>query len=272
MAMVGTKNIDRYNRFVAAGGPKAEETDEDTVEDIPEDMLEEAVVEAIVEEEVVHQRLPYIVVIIDELADLMMTSGKDVEESLVRLSQMARAAGIHLLIATQRPSVDVVTGLIKTNFPARIAFQLPSRIDSRTILDTSGAETLLGDGDMLFLPPGTAKLQRVHGVYVSEAEIIRVADFWKSQGGPAYDKVITEETAAGVSDDEEDLGEEFLKRYDEAVALAQTLEMISTSYIQRRFRIGYNTAARLIERMEKEGIVGPPQGSRPREVLMRKEV
>jgi S-DNA-T family DNA segregation ATPase FtsK/SpoIIIE len=201
----------------------------------------------------------------------MMTSGKDVEECLVRLSQMARAAGIHLIVATQRPSVDVVTGLIKTNFPARIAFQLPSRIDSRTILDRSGAEKLLGSGDMLFLPPGTAKLQRVHGVFVSEKEIKKVTDFWKAQGGPAYDKVITEETASAGHDDGEDLGEEFLKRYDEAVELASRLEMISTSYLQRRFRIGYNTAARLIERMEAEGVVGPSQGSRPREVLMRKE-
>jgi S-DNA-T family DNA segregation ATPase FtsK/SpoIIIE len=241
-----------------------EELEEALIEEFEDDMPEAAP-----DPEVVHQRLPYIVVIIDELADLMMTSGKDVEESLVRLSQMARAAGIHLLVATQRPSVDVVTGLIKTNFPARIAFQLPSRIDSRTILDTSGAETLLGDGDMLFLPPGTAKLQRIHGVYVSEAEITRVADFWKAQGGPVYDKAITEETASDLHDDEEDLGEEFLKRYDDAVALATSLEIISTSYLQRRFRIGYNTAARLIERMEKEGIVGPPQGSRPREVLKR---
>ena len=201
-----------------------------------------------------------------------MTSGKDVEECLVRLSQMARASGIHLMIATQRPSVDVVTGLIKTNFPARIAFQLPSRTDSRTILDAGGAETLLGQGDLLFLPPGTSKLMRLHGAYVSETEIKRVTDFWKKQGAPAYEDLAIEENEQALIDEDADLGEEFLRRYDEAVALAATLEMISTSYIQRRFRIGYNTAARIIEKMEKEGVVGPAQGSRPREVLLRKPV
>ncbi len=183
---------------------------------------------------------------------------------------MARASGIHLMIATQRPSVDVVTGLIKTNFPARIAFQLPSKTDSRTILDAGGAETLLGEGDMLFFPPGTSRLQRIHGVYVSEAEIKKVTEFWKNQGTPAYGDVILEEEEAALIDEDADLGEEFLRRYDEAVELASQLEMISTSYIQRRFRIGYNTAARIIEKMEKEGVVGPAQGSRPREVLLRK--
>lgn len=247
MAEKGSKNIERYNL---------------ALEDAPED--DENEIDK-------NKRLPYIVVIIDELADLMMTSGKDVEECLVRLSQMARASGIHLMIATQRPSVDVVTGLIKTNFPARIAFQLPSRTDSRTILDAGGAETLLGQGDMLFLPPGTSKLQRIHGPYVSEAEIKRVTDFWKAQGAPQYDEsVITEPAESEAASEEAELGEEFMKRYFDAVELASTLEMISTSYIQRRFRIGYNTAARIIERMEKEGLVGPAQGSRPREVLIKK--
>ena len=240
MAEKGSKNIEKYNQRM----------DDDGEGDA--------------------KRLPYIVVIIDELADLMMTSGKDVEECLVRLSQMARASGIHLMIATQRPSVDVVTGLIKTNFPARIAFQLPSKTDSRTILDAGGAETLLGEGDMLFLPPGTSRLQRIHGVYVSEAEIKKVTEFWKNQGTPAYGDVILEEEEATLIDEDADLGEEFLRRYDEAVELASQLEMISTSYIQRRFRIGYNTAARIIEKMEKDGVVGPAQGSRPREVLLRK--
>ncbi len=245
MTEKGAKNIDMYNHILAEKGPSGDTGSE-------------------------HKRMPYIVVIIDELADLMMTSGKDVEESLVRLSQMARASGIHLVVATQRPSVDVVTGLIKTNLPARIAFQLPTRTDSRTILDASGAETLLGQGDMLFLPPNTSRLKRVHGVYVSEDEIKKLSSFWKEQAEPAYDEnLIKECEAAGKRDDDEDLGEEFLRRYDEAVELASTLEMLSTSYLQRRFRIGYNTAARLIEKMEKDGIVGPPQGSRPREVLKR---
>jgi S-DNA-T family DNA segregation ATPase FtsK/SpoIIIE len=240
MAVKGAKNIEKYNQRIAEDPPEGEDD---------------------------HRRLPYIVVIIDELADLMMTSGKDVEECLVRLSQMARAAGIHLMIATQRPSVDVVTGLIKTNFPARIAFQLPSRTDSRTILDSGGAETLLGDGDMLFLPPGTAKLQRIHGVFISEGEIKRVTDFWKAQGGPLYEGVVLEEDEREDGDD--GLGEGFLKRYDEAVAMAAELEMISTSYVQRRLRVGYNTAARIMEKMERDGLVGPAQGSRPREVLRR---
>ncbi|MBI5560413.1 MAG: DNA translocase FtsK, partial [Deltaproteobacteria bacterium] len=217
-----------------------------------------------------HKKLPYVVVVIDELADLMMASGKDVEESLVRLSQMSRAAGINLIVATQRPSVDVITGLIKTNFPARISFQVPSKTDSRTILDAMGAEALLGDGDMLFMPPGSTKLKRVHGVYVSEREIKRVADFIKKQGMPAYEKeMMSEKAVEKTAEGEEELGEDFLEKYREAVKMASALEMISTSYIQRRFRIGYNTAARIIEKMEEEGIVGPAQGSRPREVLKR---
>jgi len=245
MTEKGAKNIDMYNHILAEEGVNVDPAYE-------------------------HKRMPYIVVIIDELADLMMTSGKDVEESLVRISQMARAAGIHLIVATQRPSVDVVTGLIKTNLPARIAFQLPTRTDSRTILDASGAETLLGQGDMLFLPPTTSRLKRVHGVYVSEDEIKKLSAFWKEQAAPAYDEeMIKEYESAEERDDDEDLGEEFLRRYDEAVELASTMEMLSTSYLQRRFRIGYNTAARLIEKMEKDGIVGPPQGSKPREVLRR---
>lgn len=244
MAEKGAKNIDKYNQMMT----EAQDLEEGE-----------------------SKRLPCIVVIIDELADLMMTSGKDVEDCLVRLSQMARASGIHLMIATQRPSVDVVTGLIKTNFPARIAFQLPSRTDSRTIIDSGGAETLLGQGDMLFLPPGTSKLQRIHGPYVSETEIKKVTEFWKKQGGPVYDEtVIIEETDEATDGEEAELGAEFMKRYYEAVEMASQIEMISTSYIQRRFRIGYNTAARIIERMEKEGIVGPAQGSRPREVLLKK--
>jgi S-DNA-T family DNA segregation ATPase FtsK/SpoIIIE len=247
MAEKGAKNIERYNSIVEGEeGGEGERGEENEGE---------------------HKRLPYIVVVIDELADLMMASGKDVEESLVRLSQMARAAGIHLLVATQRPSVDVITGLIKTNLPARISFQVPSRTDSRTILDAIGAETLLGEGDLLFLPPGSTKLQRIHGPYVSEVEIKKVTDFLKKQGKPAYHKEITAAKTADRAHVEEELGEEFIARYDEAVEIARKLDIISTSYIQRRLRVGYNTAARIIEKMEGEGIVGPAQGSRPREVL-----
>ena len=215
----------------------------------------------------VHKKLPYIVVVIDELADLMMASGKDVEESLVRLSQMARASGIHLLLATQRPSVDVITGLIKANFPARISFQVPSRTDSRTILDAPGAERLLGNGDMLFMPPGSSQILRVHGAFVSDKEIKKVTDFLKKQGKPSYDKTLSEAKSEVRTASNEDLGEEFMGRYREAVEIAMDLDMVSTSYIQRRLRIGYNTAARIIEKMEADGLVGPAQGSRPRQVI-----
>jgi len=242
MAELGAKSIERYNQLL----------DEETP---PEGG---------------HRMLPYIVVVIDELADLMMTSGKEVEESLVRLSQMARAAGIHLLVATQRPSVDVITGLIKANFPARISFQVSSRTDSRTILDANGAETLLGEGDMLFLPPGSSKLQRIHGAYVSEAEIKRVTDFLKRQGKPSYDRAVTEVKMEVDEKEREEFGEGFERRYEEAVRLVMQMEQASISYIQRRLRIGYNTAARIVERMEEEGIIGPAQGSRPREVLVRR--
>ncbi len=253
MADLGGKSIETYNSLVK--DLKPEERKKEVGEDGAEPLE--------------HVKLPYIVVIIDELSDLMMTSGKEVEECIVRLSQMARAAGIHLVVATQRPSVDVITGLVKTNFPARISFKLPSRTDSRTILDAGGAETLLGSGDMLMLPPGRSELIRLHGPYVSEKEIKGVTDFLKKQGTPTYDMDIAEARSVELTADEEDLGEEFMQRYREAVEMAMDLEMISTSYIQRRFRIGYNTAARIVEKMEMDGIVGPSQGSRPREVLKR---
>jgi S-DNA-T family DNA segregation ATPase FtsK/SpoIIIE len=182
---------------------------------------------------------------------------------------MARAAGIHLILATQRPSVDVITGLIKANFPARISFQVSSKIDSRTILDTNGAEALLGMGDMLFLPPGTAKMQRIHGAFVSDAEVQRVVEFLKKQGKPVYDKSILEVK----SDDSKGNGDDDLidDRYDDAVALVADARQASISMIQRRLRIGYNRAARIIEKMEQEGIVGPSDGtSKPREVYINK--
>ncbi|MCX7856733.1 MAG: DNA translocase FtsK 4TM domain-containing protein [Deltaproteobacteria bacterium] len=209
--------------------------------------------------------LPYIVVVIDELADLMMVSTREVEEYIARLAQMARASGIHLIIATQRPSVDVLTGIIKANFPARISFQVSSKVDSRTILDTNGAESLLGQGDMLFLSPGVGRLQRIHGPFVSEGEIRRIVDFLKQQGGPSYQTEILEERES--DEDEHEFDDE---KYEEAKEFVMQKGEASISMIQRRFRIGYNRAARIIERMEKEGIVGPSDGVRPREVLKRK--
>jgi len=211
------------------------------------------------------EKLPYIVIVIDELADLMMLASRDVEVALTRLAQMARAAGIHLILATQRPSVDVLTGIIKANFPTRLTFQVSSRTDSRTIIDTVGAENLLGSGDMLFLPPGTAKLQRIHGAYISETELSRITAFLKNQGKPDYDENVTEASAIEIAESEDD---DYDERYDDAVALITKTGQASISMIQRHLRIGYNRAARIIEKMEKEGIVGPSDGAKPREVLV----
>jgi S-DNA-T family DNA segregation ATPase FtsK/SpoIIIE len=211
------------------------------------------------------EKLPYIVIVIDELADLMLAASRNVEIALTRLAQMARAAGIHLILATQRPSVDVLTGIIKANFPTRLTFQVSSKTDSRTIIDTNGAENLLGDGDMLFLPPGTAKLQRIHGAFISEEELSRIIGFLKSQKTPEYDQTILKEPPK----EEESDSIEYDERYDDAVALITKTGQASISMIQRHLRIGYNRAARIIEVMEKEGIVGPSDGAKPREVLVK---
>jgi len=211
--------------------------------------------------------LPYIVIIIDELADLMMTSGREVEESITRLAQMARAVGIHLVLATQRPSVDVITGLIKANFPSRISFRVSSKIDSRTIIDTNGAEQLLGRGDMLFLPPGTSRLIRVHGAYIDEIEINRIVSHIKAQGPPAYDESITqsEEESLGL----ESSGGEHDELFEEALRICVEMKRASTSVLQRRLRIGYGRAAAILDIMEREGLIGQADGSRPRPVLGR---
>ncbi|HSK62577.1 MAG TPA: DNA translocase FtsK 4TM domain-containing protein, partial [Pyrinomonadaceae bacterium] len=211
--------------------------------------------------------LPYIVIIIDELADLMMTSGREVEESITRLAQMARAVGIHLVLATQRPSVDVITGLIKANFPSRISFRVSSKIDSRTIIDTNGAEQLLGRGDMLFLPPGTSRLIRVHGAYIDETEIGRIVSHIKAQGPPSYDESITqsEEEALGL----ETTGGEHDELFEEALRICVEMKRASTSVLQRRLRIGYGRAAAILDIMEREGLIGQADGSRPRPVLGR---
>jgi S-DNA-T family DNA segregation ATPase FtsK/SpoIIIE len=217
--------------------------------------------------EVRFEKLPYIVVIIDELADLMVVCSKDVEESLQRLAQMARAAGIHLVLATQRPSVDVLTGIIKANFPARISFQVSSRTDARTILDQNGSEHLLGAGDMLFLPPGTSKMQRLHGAFVTEDEVAKLARFLCDQGGPAFDEQlvnleVAETEAGGLPGDEVD------EMYDHAIRIVAETRNASISYIQRRLKVGYNRAARMVEQMEAEGVVGPQIGTKPREVYV----
>jgi len=246
MAELGVKNISGYNRKVADIKPVSMKSDEEDREP--------------------HRKMPLIVLIIDELADLMMTSTREVEESITRLAHMARAAGIHLIVATQRPSVNVLTGVIKANFPARISFQVSSRVDSRTILDVSGAEHLLGMGDMLFLPPTTSNLIRVHGANVSEDEIIDVVEFIKDQGGPTYrdvDLKARDETHLELND-------EYDEKYDAAVALVAETRKASISMIQRHLRIGYNRAARIIDKMEEDGIIGPSEGVKPREVLINK--
>jgi S-DNA-T family DNA segregation ATPase FtsK/SpoIIIE len=219
------------------------------------------------EEETPAGPMPYLVVIIDELADLMMTSQKEVEESIGRLAQMGRASGIHLLLATQRPSVDVLTGVIKANFPARISFQVSSKTDSRTILDANGAEQLLGKGDMLFLVPGTGKITRIHGPYVSEDEIKRIVSFIKAQEKPNYELYklpsLPEQEKGEAADERDEV-------YEQARELVIASGQASASLIQRRLRVGYPRAARLIEMMQEDGVVGPANGAKQREVLIKR--
>lgn len=251
------RNIDQFNK-------KVRQLNEKPMELFPESGEGEAAEEPL-------KPLPYILVIIDELADLMMLERSGVEESVIRLAQMARAVGIHLVLATQRPSVDVITGLIKANFPARISFRVATRVDSRTVLDVMGAEHLLGKGDMLFLPPGTSRLLRVHGAFVTESEISDVCEFWKDQAKPDYDHAFL---IAPPSDDDEEAEEEEFDgvedpMYQDAVKVVLQMGKASTSILQRRLRLGYGRAARILDMMEREGIIGPPDGSRPREVLKR---
>jgi S-DNA-T family DNA segregation ATPase FtsK/SpoIIIE len=255
MAALGVRSIDQYNARVE----RELASDNKTFRLRPKPGEETG-------EEAEFRRFPYIVVVIDELADLMVVSARDVEESLQRLAQMARAAGIHLVLATQRPSVDVLTGVIKANFPARISFQVSSRTDSRTILDQNGAEHLLGQGDMLFLPPGTSKLQRIHGAYVSEEEVGRLAVSLREQGRPHFDETLlrVREEAEAKAAREEGTDE----MYDRAVAIVAETRNASISYLQRRLKVGYNRAARMIEQMEAQGIVGPQEGTKPRDVYV----
>ncbi|MEM7410630.1 MAG: DNA translocase FtsK 4TM domain-containing protein [Myxococcota bacterium] len=255
MAALGVRSIQQYNerceKELAAGKKtfrlKAGPDEEEGVE-------------------VPFQTLPYIVVVIDELADLMVVCAKDVEESLQRLAQMARAAGIHLVLATQRPSVDVLTGVIKANFPARISFQVSSRTDSRTILDQNGADHLLGSGDMLFLPPGTSKMQRLHGAFVTEDEVGSLTGFLQEQGAPSFDEDLVRIDVETEERGEED--EDVDEMYDRAVQIVAETRNASISYVQRRLKIGYNRAARIVEHMEREGVVGPQMGTKPREVFV----
>ena len=258
LAQRGVRNIDQYNRSFE----KAQSLS----------LFDHA-------EEVEHKPLPYIVIVIDELADLMMVDTNGVEESITRLAQMARAVGIHLILATQRPSVDVITGLIKANFPARISFRVATKVDSRTILDSNGAESLLGKGDSLYLPAGSSRLHRIHGPFVNEHEVSGVCDFWREQAKAIYNEELLrppkdenasmesgggEPGAEGAEDVDDDL-------YQDAIRVVCEMGRASTSTLQRRLRIGYGRAARLIDLMEKDGIVGPPDGAKPREVLKKRD-
>jgi len=246
LASRSVRNIDQYNKLFEGAMPSLFDDGEGAEEP-----------------------LPFIVIIIDELADLMMLDRANVEESITRLAQMARAVGIHLILATQRPSVDVITGLIKANVPTRISFRLATKVDSRTILDTNGAEALLGRGDMLFLPPGTSRLMRLHAPYVSEKETAAIVAFWKAQGEAEYVEGFLE------SPKDEHVGpegsnadpEENDPLFDDAVRLVFEFGKASTSLLQRRLRIGYGRAAHLIDLMERDGLVGAADGSRPRELL-----
>jgi len=261
MRELAVRNIDGYNRAIGSGGELVELKRGDAAANAGEG-------EEWIDTPVKHRKLPKIVIVIDELADLLLSEGKTVERDITRLAQKARAAGIHLILATQRPSVDVLTGLIKANLPARISLQVTSRVDSRTILDSIGAERLLGAGDMLFMPPGTAKLRRLHGPFVSEIEIRKVCDFLRAQGAPDYQMEILETAVAGEGDDG-DSGGDRDALYDDAVQIVMDTNQASISMIQRRLRIGYNRAARMVEQMEREGLVLPADGARPREVRMR---
>lgn len=281
ISSLGARNLKSYNE-------KVERLSQEELEkEIEEAARAEASTSALIEEETEGQsslplsedpsqeyvKLPQICIVIDELADLIMVASRDVEESIARLAQMARAAGIHLIVATQRPSVDVLTGVIKANFPTRVAYQVASKVDSRTIIDGSGAENLIGDGDMLFLPPGTSRLERLHGPFISDDEISRIVQHLKSQGAADYSTSIdldthSEEDETGVTYDEldDDL-------YDRALQVVFETQSPSASMLQRRLRVGYNRAARLIERMEAEGIVSAPQnGGKGRELLIQSSI
>jgi DNA segregation ATPase FtsK/SpoIIIE, S-DNA-T family len=252
LALRSVRNIDQYNALIRSTGRQLSllESNDDVGGEL-------------------EKPLPYIVIVIDELADLMVVSSREVEESISRLAAMARAVGIHLILATQRPSVDVITGVIKANFPCRIAFKVASKVDSRTIIDANGAEQLLGNGDMLFIPPGTSRLTRIHGAYVSEKETVAIVEHLRKQGRPAYDESVL--TFGEEEVDEEgnpvDLSAQD-NLYNDAVRIVVVEGRASTSLLQRRLSIGYGRAAKLIDMMYGNGLVGPAEGSKPREVLV----
>ena len=246
LASEGVRNIEQYNNILRGAIEAGEKKESENGEPL--------------------RPLPYVLLVIDELADLMMVSSWEVEDAITRLAQMARAVGVHLVLATQRPSVDIITGIIKANFPSRIAFRMPSRVDSRTILDANGAEQLLGKGDMLFLPPGSARLTRLHAAFVSEAEVGRLVSFWRKAGKPEYNlSILQAQERNDLGDNQRD------ELFDQAARMVVETGVASVSHLQRRLRLGYSRAARIVDMLEADGIVGPPEGSKAREVLVAKD-
>jgi len=269
-AKCGVRNIASFNtRKTPEAAPSPEKDKDVAVAEVPTELNIEVPRDVEIE---IPDKLPYIVCIIDELADLMMVAPAEIETSIARLAQLARAAGIHLIVATQRPSVNIITGSIKANLPSRIAFQVTSKVDSRVILDEAGADQLIGRGDMLFMPPGTSRLVRAQGAFISDEEIARMVEHLKKNGPPSYrqevqeqvDRVSDEEEADGIDDLEEGSDDDLLPQ---AIDVLKSTRRASTSMLQRRLRIGYNRAARLMELMEQKGIVGPENGAQPREIL-----
>lgn len=262
MSILGVRNLAGYNSKISEARAKGEPILDPLFK--PEEQLSAEITAAELEQ------LPLLVIVVDEFADMMMVVGKKVEDLIARLAQKARAAGIHLILATQRPSVDVITGLIKANIPTRMAFQVSSKIDSRTILDQMGAEQLLGHGDMLYLPPGTSIPERVHGAFVSDQEVHNVCDFLRQRGQANYlEEILTEPVTGipGLDDENGDSDDEMDPLYDQAVAIVTETRKASISYVQRRLKVGYNRAARMIEEMESSGVVSSVQSNGSREVL-----
>jgi S-DNA-T family DNA segregation ATPase FtsK/SpoIIIE len=254
-ARVGVRNIEGYNsrtNKAVSGSYVSAVNDDDKYAEPP-------------------PTIPYIVIVVDELADLMLTNQADIENSIARLAQLSRAVGIHMILSTQRPSVNVITGTIKANFPSRIAFQVAQRVDSRTIIDTIGAEKLLGRGDMLFMPPGSNKLVRAQAAYTTDADIQAVTEFWKKQGAPEYELQLKQDSSQSDSSPMDE-GEEDEELITQAIEIIRETRRASTSLLQRRLRIGYTRAARIMDILEERGIVGPPRGADPREILVDLDV
>jgi len=275
-AKTGVRNITSFNARPAKKTQKELDAESGASFQLPssereqvENLLQDPIQVPRDDEPIIPEKLPYIVVIIDELADLMQTAPADVESAIARITQMARAAGIHLIVATQTPRADIVTGVIKANIPSRIAFQVASKIDSRVILDENGADRLLGQGDMLYLPPSTSRLIRAQGVLVTDDEIRRLIDFVSAQSPASYDLAIHEKISnSSAADDDEEVTDEDEELVEKCLEIIRQEKRASTSLLQRRLRLGYTRAARIVDILEQRGILGPGEGAKPREILV----